>query len=168
MNGEGRLIIGRYHLAEVPHHLGSINAGLRRTMPGRDKLSELSAGPPFLRPGLGLTTNQAMDTGKWKKLEEAGWTVGSADEFLELSPEESVYVALKLALSQGLRQRRTAAGLTQSKLAERIGSSQSRIAKAEASDPNVSVNLLIRALLATGAAQKDLVRLISKRQHGAV
>ena len=70
--------------------------------------------------------------------------------------------------SQGLRQRRTAAGLTQSKLAERIGSSQSRIAKAEASDPNVSVDLLIRALLATGTTQSDLVRLISERQHEAV
>lgn len=108
-----------------------------------------------------------MNTTKRKKLEAAGWRVGSADEFLGLTPEESAYVALKLALSHGLRERRTRTGLTQEKLARRIGSSQSRIAKAEAGDPGVSVDLLIRALLATGATQKDVARLIGVRRREA-
>lgn len=108
-----------------------------------------------------------MDTAKRKKLEAAGWRVGTADAFLGLTPEESTYVELKLALSRGLRERRTREGLTQAKLARRIGSSQSRIAKAEASDPSISVDLLIRALLATGATQKDVARLIGKRRREA-
>lgn len=36
-----------------------------------------------------------MDTGKRKKLEKAGWKVGSAEEFLELTLEEAVYVEMK-------------------------------------------------------------------------
>ncbi len=108
-----------------------------------------------------------MDTAKRKKLEAVGWRVGTADEFLGLTPEESAYVELKLALSQGLREWRTREGLTQAKLARRIGSSQSRIAKAEASDPGTSVDLLIRALLATGATQKDVAHLIGKRRREA-
>lgn len=106
-----------------------------------------------------------MDEKKRQKLEEAGWQIGSADEFLELSPEENSYVEMKLALSDGLRRRRTSEGITQADLARKIGSSQSRIAKAEASDPSVSVDLLMRALLATGATLADLGRLIAGRRR---
>ena len=106
-----------------------------------------------------------MDTTKRKKLEAAGWTVGSADDFLELTPEESAFVELRLSLSSGLRERRTRQGLTQAKLARRIGSSQSRIAKAEANDPGVTVDLLVRALLATGATPKDVAHLIGTRRR---
>ena len=106
-----------------------------------------------------------MDATKQKKLEAAGWRVGSAADFLELSEEEAAYVELKLALSRGLKQRRTHKKITQTKLAERIGSSQSRIAKAEAGDPGVSVDLLVRALFAMGATPSDLARLISKRRR---
>lgn len=91
-----------------------------------------------------------MNTAKRKKLEKAGWQVGSADDFLGLTSEESAYIDLKLALSRELRERRVASQITQAMLAERIGSSQSRIAKAEAGDPAISVDLLVRALLATG------------------
>ncbi len=108
-----------------------------------------------------------MDTAKRRKLEEAGWRVGAADEFLGLTPEESAYVELKLALSRGLRERRTRTRLTQTKLAQQIKSSQSRIAKAEASDPSISVDFLIRALLATGATPKDLARLVDKQHRAA-
>lgn len=106
-----------------------------------------------------------MDEKKRRKLEEAGWQIGSADEFLELPPEEALYVEMKLALSDGLRRRRTSEGITQADLARKIGSSQSRIAKAEASDPSVSVDLLMRALLATGATLADLGRMITGRRR---
>jgi DNA-binding XRE family transcriptional regulator len=105
-----------------------------------------------------------MTPEKQRKLEAAGWRVGSADDFLGLTPEETAYVDLKLSLSRGLRERRAQEGLTQSKLARRIGSSQSRVAKAEASDPSVSVDLLIRALLATGATANDVAGLIGRRK----
>jgi hypothetical protein len=47
-----------------------------------------------------------MDARKRKRLEEAGWTVGSAEEFLGLSPEEAAFVELKVELSRTLRERR--------------------------------------------------------------
>lgn len=107
-----------------------------------------------------------MNEAKRKKLEAAGWQVGSAEDFLSLSPQEAAYVELRLALSEGLKRRRTDRGITQATLARQIGSSQSRIAKAEASDPGVSMDLLIKALLATGATPADLARLIGKRRRG--
>lgn len=83
-------------------------------------------------------------------------TVGSAADFIGLSGEEAAFVELKLALSRSLRERRKEQGLSQATLARRIGSSQSRVAKMEASDPTVSLDLLVRGLLATGAKRKDI------------
>lgn len=97
-----------------------------------------------------------MKESKRKKLEAAGWRVGSVDEFLGLSAVESVLVDLRLALSQALRQRREMLHLSQRTLADRIKSSQSRIAKMEAADPEVSFELLLRGLFATGATRRDV------------
>jgi DNA-binding XRE family transcriptional regulator len=105
-----------------------------------------------------------MDEAKRARLAEAGWKVGSAAEFLELSDDEAAFVELKLGLSEALRERRTRQGLTQVELAKRIGSSQSRVAKMEASDPAVSVDLLLRALLATGATRKEIAIAIAPRR----
>lgn len=98
---------------------------------------------------------------KPKKLESKGWRVGSVADFLELSPDEEVYVELKLRLAGGLRQRRVRRRLTQIQLAKAVRSSQSRVAKMEAGDPTVSVDLLIRSLLALGVTPQDLGRLVS-------
>ena len=103
-----------------------------------------------------------MDKSKKKKLETAGWRVGSVDEFLELSPEESAFVELKLALSTELKDLRQASGLTQTQLARKMGSSQSRVARMEASDPEVTVDLLIRALLSAGASRDEIARAIGQ------
>lgn len=92
------------------------------------------------------------------KLDRAGWTVGSAAEFLALSQEEAAFVEMKLALSQSLRQWRNRQSLTQGELATRLNSSQSRVAKMEAADPTVSVDLLLRSLLRLGAKRKDIAR----------
>jgi predicted XRE-type DNA-binding protein len=101
-----------------------------------------------------------MDKKKGERLSAGGWRVGEAAEFLELSREEVEYVELKLALSSELRERRSEQRLSQGALAEKLGSSQSRVAKMEASDPSVSVDLLIRGLLATGASKKDIASAI--------
>lgn len=98
------------------------------------------------------------------KLEAKGWQVGSVQDFLGLSDEETAYVELKLALSRSLRQWRTRHGVTQMELARRLGSSQSRIAKMEAADTSVSVDLLVRSLLTVGATRGDLARAISSRR----
>jgi len=100
---------------------------------------------------------------KRKKLEAAGWRVGSADEFLGLSAVESLLVDLRLALSQALKQRRTRAHMSQRTLAERIKSSQSRVAKMESADPEVSFELLLRGLFATGATRRDLAHMLEDK-----
>jgi DNA-binding XRE family transcriptional regulator len=88
-------------------------------------------------------------------LETKGWQVGTVAEFLELTPEETILVKIKLALSKSLKERRQKT-MTQRELAVKIGSSQPRIAKAETGDDSVSVELLIRAMLATGATTKEI------------
>jgi predicted XRE-type DNA-binding protein len=102
-----------------------------------------------------------VDKEKKKTLESAGWRVGSADEFLGLTPEETAFVEVKLALSEKLKAHRTKQGLSQAQLARRLGSSQSRVAKMEAADATVSVDLLIRALIASGASRRDIARAIA-------
>lgn len=104
-----------------------------------------------------------MDHAKRTRLKKAGWKIGSADDFLQLSPEESAFVELRLSLSAALKERRTRSRLSQDKLARKLGSSQSRVAKMESSDPSVSVDLLIRALLAAGATKRDIATAIRRR-----
>ena len=102
-----------------------------------------------------------MDRAKRKRLESKGWKVGDAAEFLSLSPEETAYVELKLSFSQNLKVRREEKRLTQAQLAKMISSSQSRVAKMEAGDPSVSLDLLVRSLLALGISKRELARAIS-------
>jgi ribosome-binding protein aMBF1 (putative translation factor) len=102
-----------------------------------------------------------MNTAKRKRLEAAGWKVGSTADFLELSAEEAAFVELKLRLSESLRERRKGQKLSQDTLARKIRSSQSRVAKMEAGDPTVSIDLLIRALLAMGATHRDLAKAVA-------
>ena len=102
-----------------------------------------------------------MKTAKKKRLEAKGWKVGTSAEFLGLSPQETAYVELKLALSRNLQETRKEKNLTQEQLAKMLNSSQSRIAKMEAGDPTVSLDLLVRSLLALGASRKSLSRIFA-------
>jgi DNA-binding XRE family transcriptional regulator len=101
-----------------------------------------------------------MDAKKRKRLEDKGWKIGSADEFLGLAPEEAAYIEIRLALAARLRERRQEQHLTQVEMARRIGSSQSRVAKMEAGDPSVSLDLIVRSLLSLGASSEDLASAI--------
>ena len=101
-----------------------------------------------------------MDQKTSKKLEEKGWKVGTVSDFLELSPEEAILVEIKLALSRSLKERRQSL-MTQSDLAQKIHSSQPRVANAENGDASVSIELLIRAILATGASTEDIGQVIA-------
>ena len=103
-----------------------------------------------------------MKTTKRKRLEAAGWRVGSVKEFLGLSPEEAALVEMKLSLARRLRTLRTEKRLSQAEAARRLGSSQSRVAKMEAGDATVSVDLLVRSLLAIGASRQDIARAIAR------
>ena len=108
-----------------------------------------------------------MDARKRKKLEAAGWKVGSADEFLELTAEESALLDLKLSLSMLVRSTRQRARLSQGALADRLHSSQSRVAKLEAGDASVSLDLIVKAAFAAGAKKTDLAQAIAKKNRVA-
>ena len=105
-----------------------------------------------------------MHEDKKKRLEAKGWRVGTVTEFLALSPEEEEYIELKLRLADGLRQRRAEKQLTQGEAAKLLKSSQSRIAKMEAADATVSLDLLIRSLFALGTSREELARLIKSKR----
>jgi ribosome-binding protein aMBF1 (putative translation factor) len=98
---------------------------------------------------------------KQRRLEAKGWKVGTVREFLGLSNEEAAYIELKIKLAEGLRQRRQQKGLSQLDLAARLESSQSRVAKMEAGDPSVSLDLLIRSLIALGTTERELSQMIT-------
>ena len=102
-----------------------------------------------------------MDKQKKELLRKKGWKVGSTEEFLDLSEEELAYIELKISLSRLVRELRDKKQLTQQQTANLIGSSQSRVAKIEAGDPSVSVDLQIRSLLALGASKEDLANAIN-------
>jgi DNA-binding XRE family transcriptional regulator len=104
-----------------------------------------------------------MKKSRQDNLRTAGWQVGTAQEFLGLSDEEAALVEMKLALARGLKQRRLARNLTQDELARQLGSSQSRVAKMEAADASVSLDLLTRALLNLGATRQEVGRIIGTR-----
>jgi len=108
-----------------------------------------------------------MDAKKRKRLEATGWKTGTAAEFLELSAEEAALVETRLAVSRALRTRRREQGVTQAALAKKLRSSQSRIAKMEAGDPSISLDLLLRAFFATGATKRDLARVLTSRRPAA-
>ncbi len=101
-----------------------------------------------------------MKADKRRKLEAAGWHVGDAKDFLRLTPGETEFVEVKLALARRLRELREEHNWTQAEFARRVGSSQSRVAKMEAADPTVSVDLLVRSLLAAGADRREVGRVV--------
>jgi ribosome-binding protein aMBF1 (putative translation factor) len=104
---------------------------------------------------------------KRMRLERAGWTVGSTREFLGLTDEEVAFVEMKLSLAQSLRRQRQKQGLSQMQLAKLLESSQSRVAKMEAGDRSVSLDLLVRSLLAIGTTKRQLARIIASERRSA-
>ncbi len=103
-----------------------------------------------------------MNSSKKRRLQRHGWAVADAAEFLNLTPREAQFVEVKLALAAGVRRMREQRGITQAALAERLGSSQSRVAKMEAADRSVTLDLIMRSLLAVGATPGDIAKLIRR------
>ena len=103
-----------------------------------------------------------MRESKRRRLQAKGWRIGSAPEFLCLSPEEVAFIEVKLRLADSLRQHRVRRHLTQAEAAKLLKSSQSRIAKMEAGDASVSLDLMVRCLIGLGASAGDLARAIAR------
>jgi len=104
-----------------------------------------------------------VDARKRKRLEAAGWRVGTVAEFLELSQAESALIEMRLSLSRSLKVQRTRRGVTQTSLAKALRSSQSRVAKMESGDPSVSLDLIVRALLIVGASRREVASAMVRR-----
>ena len=101
-----------------------------------------------------------MKQDKRRRLERAGWRVSNTATFLGLTASEQRFIDLKLALAAGLRQLRERRGFTQAALAKHLGPSQSRIAKLEAADASVSLDLMIRSLISVGAGPTEIAKII--------
>lgn len=107
-----------------------------------------------------------MNPKKRKCLETAGWKAGSTEEFLGLSAAESALVELRLRLSDKLKEQRRTLKMSQAKFAEALQSSQSRVAKMEANDSTVSIDLLMRSLIGSGLTLQDLSDVLKEKGAG--
>ncbi len=105
-----------------------------------------------------------MNKNKKARLEADGWRVGSTAEFLNLSKEEAAFIEMKLALARYLRDVRRRRNLSQSRVAELVGSSQSRVAKMESGDQSVTFDLMLRSAFAVGASPTEVVRALRSRK----
>lgn len=87
---------------------------------------------------------------------KSGWVEGSVQEFLELTDADMAYIETKLAMAKRLKEARTKQHLTQTDLAQRMNTSQSRVAKMERGDPHVTIDLLLRGLLTLGLTRSKI------------
>jgi len=101
-----------------------------------------------------------MNADKRKRLEAAGLKASTVQEFLDLDNADIEYIETKVALTKAVREQRLHKHWTQLALAERMKTSQSRVAKIEAGDPTVSVDLILRTLFALGMRRKELAKAI--------
>lgn len=90
-----------------------------------------------------------------------GWVEGSVDELLELEPWESELIELRLALADAVREKRSRQGLSQKELADRVGSTQPRVARLEQAE--ASLDFILRAVFALGASRDELGRIVARR-----
>ena len=97
-----------------------------------------------------------MNKDKKQALEAAGWIVGDAEDFLELTVEERHLVELRVAVSRAVRALRERQNLTQAQVARKLKTSQPRFAKIESGASDVSLDLMFRGLFALGGSLKDL------------
>ncbi len=110
-----------------------------------------------------------MDKERERKLREAGWETGDYGDFLGLTDEERALIEVRAALVRAVRHRRKKElKISQAVFAKRIGSSQSRVAKIEAGDPSVSLDLLVTSLIQTGSTSADIGRMLIESHDTAV
>ncbi|MDH3973027.1 MAG: helix-turn-helix domain-containing protein [Deltaproteobacteria bacterium] len=102
-----------------------------------------------------------MKSAKKKKLEKPGWSSGDASDLLGLSPEEMAIIEMKIALAKKFQELRKSKKMTQVQVAKLLHTSQSKVAKMEAGDPSVSLELLIKGLITLGSTRKTVGRCIA-------
>lgn len=111
---------------------------------------------------------KVMTEKKKKRLEEQGWKVGGMQEFLGLTDAEATYIELKLLLSKNLAKCRQRKKLTPVAFAKLLGSSYSQVTMIETGNTSVSLDQLVRSLLALGTTRQSLAKMIVSSQRTAV
>ena len=106
--------------------------------------------------------SESKETRKAARLENAGWKTVTVQEFLRLSDEDMAIIEVKVALAKRLRAQRTRARLSQVAVAKIVRSSQPRVAKMEAADKTVSIDLLVKALVKTGVSVQEIGRSLER------
>ncbi len=98
-----------------------------------------------------------MDAKKQAALEAAGYRVGDAEDFLEMSEPERQVLELRMKIARQLKDRRLNQGLTQKEVAARLNSTQPRVAKIEACAPDVTLDQMLRGFFSVGGDLGELV-----------
>jgi predicted XRE-type DNA-binding protein len=112
--------------------------------------------------------SESKEARKAARRENAGWKTVTVQEFLGLSGEDMAIIEVKVALAKRLRAQRTRAGLSQVEVAKIVRSSQPRVAKMEAADKTVSIDLLVKALVKTGVSVQEIGRSLEKITNAKV
>ena len=98
-----------------------------------------------------------MNEQRRAELEAKGFKVSTVQEFMDLTDEDMEIIELRVALVKALRKlRQETLDVSQETFAELIGSSQSRVAKMEAGDPSVSLDLLLKSLVRGGVTREEI------------
>lgn len=105
-----------------------------------------------------------MDEATRGRLKTDGWRVGTVHDVLGLRDDEMAYIDLCTTLRRAARDRREDAGLTQHALARRLGSTRTQVARMESGDPSGSIDLMVRALLASGATLAEVAEAIARER----
>jgi predicted XRE-type DNA-binding protein len=106
--------------------------------------------------------SESKEARKAARLEGAGWKTVTVQDFLGLSDDDMAIIEVKVALAKRLRTQRTRAGLSQVEVAKIVRSSQPRVAKMEAADKTVSIDLLVKALVKTGVSVQEIGRSLER------
>ena len=106
--------------------------------------------------------SDSREARKIARLERAGWKTTTVQEFLGLSDDDMVIIEVKVALAKRLKQQRARTGMSQVEVAKIVRSSQPRVAKMEAADKSVSIDLLVKALVRTGVSIQEIGRSLQK------
>src|SRR5580704_7198302 len=104
-----------------------------------------------------------MDASKRKALKAAGWKIGDAADFLEMSAEERQLLDARVEIALAIRRQREARKLSQKELGSRLKTSQPRIAKIERAASDVSLDQLVRAFTAAGGT--IVVKSVTKKSR---
>jgi DNA-binding XRE family transcriptional regulator len=105
-----------------------------------------------------------VKSSKRKKLEHAGFKIGTVQNFLQLSGVDMALIDLKISLVELFKTARKSAGITQQQLAKLIGSSQSRVAKLEAASPDITLDLICKALFALGVSREKIGKTLASNK----